>query len=130
MMEAANHGAKDAHALSIGIPLTSKEAQDESVMSKVHDLTFPTDNYAERITLLLRHRKIIIVGPGSSGTQREMNTAMVDFASGKNDHRQFVFFGEQNFMQYKFMKSLPPYYSSRVWYLERPEDIQKVLGAP
>ncbi len=85
-MLAANMGAWDAGAESIGIPITGRNslATEKKTFNEYQTATVEARDYDERIPWLLSGRQIVVVAPGGKGTMREIAAALVELFSNPN----------------------------------------------
>jgi predicted Rossmann-fold nucleotide-binding protein len=96
IMALANMGAHDAGAESLGVPIHSSKAADESrVYGEYHSRTVKTTDYNTRIPLLLQGRDLVIIAPGGSGTQREIAATIYALAQPEFAQTRVVFLNKQ-----------------------------------
>ena len=127
LMNLANSTAKKEKGHSIGIPYGETR---EVAANYLHDLTIPTQGYEERIPLILQDKNFVIVGPGGSGTMKELATTFVQIGSGvEHLHPHLIFIGRsyyENLARF-ILKVLPPFYLDRMTLVDKPEELNQYM---
>lgn len=87
VMEAANRGAKDAGALSVGLNI---ELPHEQEPNGWQDISITFEHFFVRKLMFIRYASGFVIAPGGYGTLDEMTEALVLMQTGKIDHFPIV----------------------------------------
>jgi uncharacterized protein (TIGR00730 family) len=90
IMEAANRGARDAGARSIGLNI---ELPFEQAMNAFVDLSLEFDHFFVRKVMFVRYASAFVVFPGGFGTLDELFEALTLIQTGKVRHFPVVLVG-------------------------------------
>ncbi|CAB4861365.1 unannotated protein [freshwater metagenome] len=87
VMEAANRGAKDAGALSVGCNISLPHEQEPNPYL---DLSITFEHFFVRRLMFVRYSSGFLIAPGGFGTLDEMFEALVLMQTGKIEHFPLV----------------------------------------
>jgi uncharacterized protein (TIGR00730 family) len=91
MMEAANHGARDAGALSVGCNI---ELPHEQALNQYVDIGLRFDHFFARKLMFVRYACAFVIGPGGFGTLDELFESLTLIQTGTIRHFPVTLVGE------------------------------------
>ncbi|MDO9315644.1 MAG: TIGR00730 family Rossman fold protein, partial [Burkholderiaceae bacterium] len=92
IMEAANRGARDAGALSVGLNI---ELPHEQKANDYQDLSLHFRHFFARKTMFVRYSHAFVAFPGGFGTLDELFETMTLIQTGKCRKRPILLFGRE-----------------------------------
>jgi uncharacterized protein (TIGR00730 family) len=116
IMEAANHGARDAGALSIGCNI---ELPFEQGLNEYVDLGMEFRYFFVRKTMFVKYAEGFVIFPGGFGTLDELFESLTLIQTGKVEHFPIVLYGRE------YWNGLLKWIRDRPLYEEKisPEDL-------
>ena len=91
MMEAANHGARDAGALSVGCNI---ELPHEQSLNPYLDVSLTFEHFFARKLMFVRYACAFVIGPGGFGTLDELFESLTLIQTGTIRHFPVTLVGE------------------------------------
>jgi uncharacterized protein (TIGR00730 family) len=91
MMEAANHGARDAGALSVGCNI---ELPHEQALNQYVDIGLRFEHFFARKLMFVRYACAFVIGPGGFGTLDELFESLTLIQTGTISHFPVILVGE------------------------------------
>ncbi len=91
MMEAANRGAKDAGALSVGCNI---ELPHEQSLNRYLDVSLTFEHFFARKLMFVRYACAFVIGPGGFGTLDELFESLTLIQTGTVRHFPVILVGE------------------------------------
>ncbi len=117
IMEAANHGARDAGALSIGCNI---ELPFEQGLNEYVDLGMEFRYFFARKTMFVKYANGFVIFPGGFGTLDELFEALTLIQTGKVEHFPVVLYGKDYWGGLLEWIRAKPLYEAKV----SPEDLR------
>lgn len=128
VMEIANQAAWDAGSESIGISLGGKLFSEKETKTSIQTQSYSVLSYEQRIPLLLRNKKIVIVAPGGQGTMKELS-ALLALENSEPSQRLVVFIGKDYYGSlFPYLKaSLPAQLRDNYFLIDTAEEMNALL---
>ncbi len=132
IMEAANRGAKDAGALSVGLNI---QIPAEQRPNPYQNISLEFDYFFVRKVMLLRYSMAYIIFPGGFGTLDELFEALTLIQTGKSPKFPLILFGREywepllDFLKTTMLKygTISEEDTRLVALVETPEDAYKLV---
>ena len=131
-MRAANSGAFDGGAESVGVPLDHSKLESEArTYTEFQTHTVATKSYSERIPLLMHQRALYVVAPGGRGTLREIAIALLELDQDTSDTSLLVFLESEYYaglVEWLRSLELPRRVTDRIRVVDTLHDFSAVLA--
>lgn len=132
LMEVAGLGTLKGGGYSIGIPLKPGKLKSEiDIPTHSHTTTvFAPTGYDSRIPLLLKNRSWVVIGPGGSGTMKELAATLVSLNSSSDPIKGVVFLSKDYYGRlYDWIQKseLPKEIKNKFFIAGSVEELSKII---